>query len=473
MNRVALLCALATLTACVPSAPPATSLSPAPLSLSADEIAGAAPMVEQQGMFASEAVHRAAILDAAVGDQEAMVTTGPAPSWDIAVAPYASHERVEHYVARYTGPARSWVTERLARGTRYEPMIREKLRAAGLPEDMYYLAFVESGFDPHAYSRAAAVGMWQFMTSTAKGMNLQVDWWVDERRDPVRATDAAVRFLSSLHRQFGSLYLAAAAYNGGPTRVARGLSRFAGELETVEGEDRFFTLAEQAFLPKETKEYVPQIIAAALVGNDAERYGIAVEKREPFAYDSVMVPALTSLPAIARAAGTHVATIRDLNPQFIRGITAPRVESQVRIPVGSRARFDSAFALLPPPEREGVRRERVATAVSLTSLAKKFGTTPRGITGFNPNLRRTAGGNIAAGQTLFIAPPDVANAAVDIPDPAIERYGSAGTANRHVVKSGETLSHISRQYDTSVAALMRLNKLTKPLIRVGQQIVVR
>src|SRR5690606_4864411 len=123
------------------------------------------------------------------------------PSWDIVVAPYETHARVEHYVARFTGPARGWMSERLARGTRYEPMIRQKLRAAGLPEDMYYLAFVESGFKANAFSPAAAVGMWQFMASTAKWMNLRVDWWVDERRDPVRSTDAAVKFLSSLNEQ--------------------------------------------------------------------------------------------------------------------------------------------------------------------------------------------------------------------------------------------------------------------------------
>lgn len=471
MKQFALVAAVAALAACAPAGRPATTPAPVPRPEAAAPQRTAAIDVEQQGVFVSEAVRPSSVADAGAAGEAADSAVTDAPSWDIAVAPYESHERVEFYVARYTGPARSWVAERLARGTRYEPMIREKLRAAGLPEDMYYLAFVESGFDAHAYSRAAAVGMWQFMPTTARGMKLRVDWWVDERRDPVRATDAAVRFLKALHRQFGSLYLAAAAYNGGPNRIARGLSQYAAELADAEGEDRYFVLSDQDFLPRETKEYVPQLIAAALVGNDADRYGMEIEQRDLFSYDSVRVPALTSLPVVARAAGAGVETIRELNPQFIRGITAPRTESVVRIPVGTRARFDSAFALVTSEEREGVRRERVEKAASLSSLAREYGTTVRGITAFNPNLRRTKAGNVAADQTLLVAGPEVAAAAIEVAEPAAPGSASRSAA-RHEVKRGETLSHIARQYDTSVAALMRLNNLKKPLIRVGQSLRV-
>ena len=157
------------------------------------------------------------------------------PTWDIDVRSYEAHRRVEFYVAAFTGSARDRFISRLEKGSRYEPMIREKLRAGKIPEDMYYLALVESGFDQHAYSRAAAVGMWQFMTATARGTGLRVDWWVDERRDPVRSTDAAVKFLGWLREQFGSLYLAAAAYNGGPGRVSRGLSRLGDESRRRDG----------------------------------------------------------------------------------------------------------------------------------------------------------------------------------------------------------------------------------------------
>ena len=183
------------------------------------------------------------------------------PIWDIDVRSYETHDRVEHYVGLFSNRSKEVFRARLSRGTRYEPMIRAKLRAGGMPEDLTYLALIESGYDPHAYSRAAAVGMWQFMSGTARAVGMRVDWWMDERRDPARSTEGAIRFLRDLQKQFGSLYLAVAAYNGGPGRVARGLTRFASELDGAEGEDRFFALAEQDYLRAETKNYVPKLQA--------------------------------------------------------------------------------------------------------------------------------------------------------------------------------------------------------------------
>src|SRR5205085_11612685 len=140
----------------------------------------------------------------------------------------------------FSGGDRAEFASQLERGTRYEPMIRARLRAAALPEDMFYLALIESGFDPQATSRSSAVGMWQLMAGTAREIGLRVDWWVDERRDPVKATDAAVKNLRWLRKEFGSLFLAAAAYNGGPGRVARGLAQLAALSDSSAGETRFF-----------------------------------------------------------------------------------------------------------------------------------------------------------------------------------------------------------------------------------------
>ena len=215
--------------------------------------------------------------DAPAGASTAVPTVAPAdatataPTWDIEVHDYESTDRVEHYVHLFTGSAKEHIESRLARGTRYESMIRARMREGGIPEDMYYLALVESGFDPNAYSRAAAVGMWQFMTSTARDVGLRVDWWVDERRDPFKSTIAAVRFIKGLRDQFGSLYLAAAAYNGGPGRISRGLSRYADDFEGTTGDDLFFALAEKDYLRNETREYVPQLIAAALIAKEPQR----------------------------------------------------------------------------------------------------------------------------------------------------------------------------------------------------------
>src|SRR5687768_14111972 len=393
------------------------------------------------------------------------------PTWDIDVRSYETFERVRHYVKVFSGPSRERIAERLSRGTRYEQMIRSKLVAGGLPADMYYLALVESGFNPHAYSRAAAVGMWQFMTTTAKGMGLRVDWWLDERRDPIRSTEGAVRFLRGLNEQFGSMYLAAAAYNGGPGRVARGLTRYEDDLEGTSGDDLFFALAEKKYLRTETRNYVPQLIAAALVAKESERYGLTIEQRSPFAYDSVFVGPRLPLNVIARSSGTSVDVIQDLNPHILRGMTPPRDSLYVRIPEGRRAQFDSAFALVPSDEKVGARTIVAEKNATWASIARKHKVSARAVSTYNPKVKAAKStGRIAAGTSILVPTAAVIAAALPVPDPAIERYG-AGTRT-HVVRQGENLSVIAKRYRTSPAAIMRLNRLKKPLIFPGQELLV-
>ena len=394
-----------------------------------------------------------------------------APSWDIEVRSYQSTERVEHYLRLFTGPAKEHIESRLDRGSRYEPMIRAKMREGGLPEDMYYLALIESGFDPNAYSRAAAVGMWQFMTSTARDMGMRVDWWVDERRDPIKSTGAAVRFIKDLKEQFGSLYLAAAAYNGGPGRVARGLSKYADDLDGTTGDDLFFALAGKDYLRNETREYVPQLIAAALIAKEPERYGMKLTPEPPFAYDSVRVGPSTPLAAIAQAASISVPKVQELNPQVLRGMTPPKDSFFVRLPVGSADGFDVAFAALPADTRKALSTVVAKKGDNDASLAKKAGIASRQIAVFNPKLKHLKSGNLAPGQTVLVPTAAVAAAAVAVPDPSIERYGSSHST-MHVVKAGETLGSIAKKYHTSTAALMRSNGLRRPLIFPGQSLVV-
>ena len=395
------------------------------------------------------------------------------PSWDMDVRTYETQARVAHYVNMFSGRSRDRIADRLGRGSKYEPMIRAKMKAGGLPEDMYYLALVESGFDQHAYSRAAAVGMWQFMTSTARGMGMRVDWWVDERRDPVRSTAGAVRFLRGLRDQFGSLYLAAAAYNGGPGRVSRGLARYADDLENTAGDDAFFVLAEKDYLRNETREYVPQLIAAALIAKEPTRYGMTIHTLPPLAYDSVRVPAGTPIAAIAKAARASTRDVVDLNPHLLRGMTPPRESYQVRIPVGTAVAFDSAFDALPEADLKATRRVETKKGDTAERIARAHDISLSALKGFNPSMRRLKSGRLAVGQILLIPTPAVASASLVVPDPAIEKFpNSTSRLKVHAVRRGETLGGIARKYGTSSERLMRINGLRKPVIFPGQTLLL-
>ena len=407
-------------------------------------------------------------------DSAALAGLENSPTWDIDVRSYETVDRVRFYVSAFGAPGATQdrFVERLRRGTRYEGMIRQKLRAGELPEDMYFLALVESGFNPHAYSSAAAVGMWQFMTSTARGIGLRVDWWVDERRDPVRSTQAAVRFLRGLHEQFGSMYLAAAAYNGGPGRIARGLTRYADDLGGTTGDDMFFALAEKKYLRIETRDYVPQLVASALVAKEPSRYGITFDSLTAFAYDSARVGPRVPLAVIATAAGTTVAVIQELNPHILRGMTAPKDSMLVRIPLGSRAQFDSALDALPAESLAGARTVKTAAGATWALLAKKAGVSARSLALYNPTVKPSKKtGRIPEGTAVLLPTPAVVDAALAVPDPSIERYG--GSNRTHVVRRGENLSVIAKRYGTTPAAIMRLNRLKKPLIFPGQELAVR
>lgn len=392
------------------------------------------------------------------------------PSWDIEVTDYLSHDRVGLYIRRFTGPARPTIVSWMQRGLRYEPMIRKTFRDAGIPEDMYYLGLVESGYDPHAYSRAAAVGMWQFMTATARGVGLRVDWWVDERRDPMKSTKAAARFLSSLRDQFGSIYLAAAAYNGGPARVSRGLTRYADVVGDSEGEDQFFALAETRALHRETSNYVPQLIAAAAIGKEPWKYGIKLDPVAPYAYDSVLVPPATAVASLTLATGAPLDSLREHNPHLLRGATPPGAETWVRVPVGyAPESFTHDFHALPDSVRAAWKPVKVKKATTLASMAKAHGMTATQLRWYNPKLKGT---KVAAGATINVPTRLAISGAFAVADPSVERYGSA-VNGVHVVRKGETLSHIAARNGTTVARLMSLNGLKKNVIYPGQAIRVR
>ena len=267
------------------------------------------------------------------------------------------NERVKHWMVRFSTTAKLEFERTLSRAGLYSDMIREKLRARGMPEELVYLAMIESGFLTNARSTVLATGMWQFMDPTARALGLRIDAYVDERRDPVKATDAALVYLSELYQQYGSWYLAAAAYNAGPTRVTLALSRrsvgraangifhHAAADENLDGqgdEDLYWEIVDH--LPKETAQYVPKLLAARYLARYADQFDLDVTLADPYEYDLVWAPGATSLADIGEAMGLPDDRMRELNPQLIRDMTPPGSVYPLRIPVGSAYQAMAALA---------------------------------------------------------------------------------------------------------------------------------
>lgn len=244
--------------------------------------------------------------------------------------PLHENPRVDRWVERFRTDQRAAFERLLERQGAYDAMIRGKLRDRGMPEELLYLAMMESGLLPRAESSASAVGLWQFMTPTAQQYGLRVDEWVDERRDPVRATNAALDYLSYLHDRYGSWYLAAAAYNAGPGTVDRVLARHADG--RTGDEDLYWEVLDH--LPRETRDYVPRLVAAALLAEDVHGEGFEVQSEQPYRYDRAFVPGGTSLATVARRLDVAPRLLRNLNPHLIQGVTPPDETYPIRVPVG-------------------------------------------------------------------------------------------------------------------------------------------
>lgn len=385
-------------------------------------IASAMPFAPVRAQGAADTTAQAAAKPAVTPDSAAIAVLDSGPVYDIDVHSYETHARVQHFVSLFSGKVRAEFAKSLERQTRYGALIREKLREGGLPEDMTYLALIESWYDPNAFSKAAAVGIWQFMAGTGRGVGLRVDWWMDERRDPVRSTEGAVKLLSDLRDEFGSLYLAAAAYDGGDGRISRGLVRYAGLMDGVEGEDRFFSLADTKALRQETRDYVPKIIAAALVGKEPARYGVTVDSLAPLEFDTVRVAGEVPLAAIASATDTTADGVHELNLQLLRGMTPPGDSIWVRVPAGSAASFDERLAALDSGARIAVTRVKSRRGESMASLARLHGLTAKQLAWYNPKVSRLNSGNLVAGQTILVPSRATVSAAADVPNPSLERY---------------------------------------------------
>jgi membrane-bound lytic murein transglycosylase D len=383
--------------------------------------------------------------------------TADAVTWDIDVATYNSHDRVQYYLDFFQDRGRDRMNIWLTRLPRYETMIRERLQREGLPGDLVYLALIESGFSNTATSRAKAVGMWQFMKRTGKGYGLRVDSWVDDRRDPYKATDAAARHLADLNRRFGSLYLAAAAYNAGSGKVSRGIIRLPDEeSDSVNSDATFFRLYDTKLLRRETKDYVPKLIAAALIAKQPKRYGFQVTPAEPATYDSIVVPDMTGLDVIARLADTTVAAIRELNPQYLRLTTPPGTRSIVRLPAGRGEGTGAAYAVLPARQRVTFIEHFMARGETLGHIARRYHVNQAMLLAANPKLNPR---RIRIGQRVVV--PTGGIPSTRVARRMAERVVAAGTstATFHRVRRGETISEISDEYGVTQRELRTWNNL--------------
>jgi membrane-bound lytic murein transglycosylase D len=350
----------------------------------------------------------------------------------------------------------------LQRRGRYEPMIRQKLARAGLPQDLLFLALIESGMSPTAYSRARAVGLWQFISSTARLYDLEVSFWVDDRRDPPKATDAAIAYLSDLYEQFGSWYLAAAAYNGGPGRIRRGLSRA--------GVETFWDLAEGRALRSETRNYVPKLIAAAIIGRDPERYGFGhIVPDTPIEYDLVEVPDATTFDVIAEAAGTDEAMVRSLNPNFPRHATPPGRKVKLRLPVGTGTQFASNYSEIPPSERVRWQIHTVTRGQTLGQIAQRYGSSVTALRAANNNVNPR---RLRIGQQLVV-PRGRAPAPATATASNQTRTTQADGPTTITVRRGDTLWAIARRYSVSTSDIMSWNNLRSTVIKPGDRLQIR
>jgi len=312
------------------------------------------------------------------------------PEFDI---PIVINGKVEKYIQYFQTTLRDKFVTWLSRSEKYIPFMKNLLKEHGLPEDLVYLSLIESGFNPYAYSRAKAVGLWQFISRTGERYGLRVNWWVDERRDPEKSTIAAAKYLKDLYDLFACWYLAAAGYNAGEYKIMKAIKRYRTE--------DFWKLTNQRYLKRETKDYVPQMIAAALIAKDPEKYGfIDIEYQEPLRYEKVKVPELTDLGLIAKACETSLEEIKDLNPELRRGVTPPNEnEYEIKIPYGKRDLFLKNLEALQPLEKFQFKTHHVKKGETLKGIAKTYRVDLEPLLEINHLTKK---GSISNGMTLLI-----------------------------------------------------------------------
>ena len=431
----------------------------------------------EYGPFPDEELSRAPhdVLDQVGPDADRPVELAPLPpsmpSYDI---PMAYNDQVQFWIDFYTVRHREVFEAGLARSGRYMGLFREVFSEAGLPLDLIHLAHVESGYKTSAYSRSHARGIFQFIAGTGKRYGLRIDYWVDDRLDPEKSARAAVAYLSDLHAEFGDWYLALAGYNAGEGRIRSALRK--------SGRDDFWGIARTNWIRRETKNYVPAILATVMIAKDPARYGIAYAAEPRVLYDTVEVEGAADLDVLARCAGTDLETMKQLNPALRRYQTPPDGASLVRVPPGSGERTLAALARVPVSERVLYARHRVSGGDTLYAISRRYGVSVPAIQQTNQMGRRTT---IHVGDVLVIPTAAAASRSAQGERTAVAAAtqatpagaGSRGVAAKpavHTVRKGETLWRIAALYDTTVELLCSLNRISaKSTLYPGTRLAIR
>jgi len=394
--------------------------------------------------------------------------------------PIPLNQRVLSYIELFQGRLHDFIEEGMKRGSKYLPMIQNVFRAEGLPLDLAYVPLVESAFKPNALSRVKAKGVWQFMTGTALENGLQRDWYIDERSDPEKATVAAAKYLRTLSRLFGGdWHLALASYNGGPGRLQRAMK--------TSHVDDFWKLSDKPkVLPRETREYVPMILAAIVIARNPAQYGFDFEPEAPHAYDKVTLPRPVDLRRVAEWTDSSVDDIQALNPELRRWTTPVKAtDYELKVPVGTAELVSARLAGAPPVDLASLKYYTVKRGDTLPLIARKLRVSKTDLAEAN-YLKPTA--RVIAGEKLMV-PNEAAvlmAAHTDRPAPATEarktvteagQLAHATDSNRvkaiYEVKRGDTLASIARVYKTTVASLKTWNpRISGDQVAAGQRLTV-
>jgi membrane-bound lytic murein transglycosylase D len=387
--------------------------------------------------------------------------------------PVPLNQRVLSYVELFQGRLHEFIEGGMKRGSQYLPMIQQVFRAEGLPLDLAYVPLIESSFRPEALSRASAKGVWQFMKGTALENGLKHDWYVDERSDPKKATVAAANYLKTLAELFGGdWHLALASYNSGPGRVQRAIKQV--------GRPDFWSISAKAqALPRETREYVPMILAAIVIARNPAQYGFSFETSAGEArpsFETVAVSHPVDLRRVAEWAGTSLVTIHELNPELRRQTTPKDSAYALKVPVGTSAEIarhlndESADVALPPESYYVVKR-----GDTLPIIARKLHVTRSDLAEVN-DLASAA--RLTAGQRLVIpgdaVPPRPQAAPVRAAvSPVSSTSAGSKVKAEYRVRPGDTLTSIAELFETSVKTLQSWNpQLSDSRIVVGQRLTV-